>query len=85
MKWSVSVRSIAAAAMGKGQQVTAIKATPGETLEAEEQQASALPTGLVDHTFKLRADFDVVIRLPQDFTAHEADRLGKFLQALPLS
>lgn len=89
MAWSLSIRSIAAAAIRGEQGVGAVQASPEDTLEAElvaeEGGANALPDGTVKHLFKLRANFEVSICLPEDLTTHEAERLGRFLQALPLS
>lgn len=41
------------------------------------------PDGSESHTFKLRPDFTVEMRLPTNFTRKEAERLSIFLRALP--
>ncbi len=35
------------------------------------------------HSFKLRSDLTIEIEVPSDFTVAEADRLARFIQALP--
>jgi hypothetical protein len=88
MAWTLSIRSIADAAMGNAQSVAIVAASPEDNLEAdlEAEKARTFPEeeGVVEHRFNLRADFEVVLHLPEDLTTHEADRLGRFLQALPL-
>lgn len=83
MQWKLSIRGIAAAAKGEISNIEEVQAAPEDTLEAEEKLKLPDVDG-VTHTFKLRADFDVVINLPSDFTDGEAERLSRFLKAVPL-
>lgn len=41
--------------------------------------------GLFSHPFRLRPDLIVSMNLPNDLTVQEADRLARFVQALPFS
>lgn len=83
MQWKLSIRGIAAAAKGETSNIEEVQAAPEDTLEAEEKLKVPDADG-VTHTFKLRADFDVVIKLPSDFTEGEAERLSRFLKAVPV-
>lgn len=82
MAWKLSIRSIAAAAKGETSSLEEIDTSPENTLEAEE--AASAVAAKTTHTFKLRADFDVTITLPVDFTEGEAERLSLFLKAVPI-
>ncbi|HXJ59683.1 MAG TPA: hypothetical protein VNU68_23820 [Verrucomicrobiae bacterium] len=39
---------------------------------------------MISHPFRLRLKLVVSMNLPADLTAAEADRLARFIQALPL-
>jgi len=57
-----------------------------EQLEAGDVAAGS-PTGsgtMVDHHFHLRTDLQITLRLPSDLNEKEADRLAKFISALPI-
>ncbi|MFK8250223.1 hypothetical protein [Ancylobacter terrae] len=82
MAWKLSIRGIASAAKGETLKVEEVAAAPEDTLEAEESTASMI--GFVTHTFRLRSDFEVKIELPSDFTEGEAERLSRFLKAIPI-
>lgn len=85
MAWKLSIRGIASAAKGETSKIEEVEASPEDTLEAEEEKRMATSeTDGVSHTFKLRPDFDVHIKLPPDFTEGEAERLSRFLKAVPL-
>ncbi|GLK72969.1 hypothetical protein KHC23_05960 [Ancylobacter dichloromethanicus] len=83
MAWTLSIRSIASAAKGESFSLEEVAVEPEDTLEAEGIIFN--PDEPVIHTFKLRSDFEVKISLPSDFTDREADRLGAFLKAIPIS
>ena len=51
------------------------EAAPGE---------EAHTVDMLDHPFHLRADLQIVVSLPVDLTEREAERLGKFVQSLPV-
>lgn len=40
--------------------------------------------GLLAHTFNLRSDLVIEIRLPSDLSANEAERLSLFVKSLPM-
>ncbi len=85
MKWTLSIRSIAAAAKGEIIKIDVVTAaSKEETLEAEEAKINTQHNDEFTHTFRLRPDFDVAIKLPFDLTAREAERLGVFIKAIPL-
>ncbi len=85
MAWKLSIRGIASAAKGETSNIEDVEASPEDTLEAEEEKRMATSeTDGVTHIFKLRSDFDVLIKLPPDFTEGEAERLSRFLKAVPL-
>lgn len=85
MAWKLSIRSIAAVAKGESEDIEQVEASPEDTLEAEEAKGMPASTGDgMTHTFKLRANFDVVMNLPSDFTEGEAERLSRFLKAVPI-
>ncbi len=58
-----------------------------EQLEAgKPPPAVTAPTAAaVAHTFYLRPDMQVVLHLPGDLSVKEADRLAKFISALPMA
>ena len=41
------------------------------------------PDRTIAHTFKLRTDFEVLFKLPTNFTKVEAARLARFVTSLP--
>lgn len=73
IRWHYSLQSIAAVAKGNLRQLSPIA------------QHIAPGPRLMEHSFRLRPDQSVVFRLPEDFSAAEADRLAKFIQALPFT
>jgi len=86
MAWTLSIRSIASAAKGESSKVEEVSAAPEDTLEAEEAKSIPVSSGNeVAHSFRLRPDFEVIIKLPVDFTDREAERFGTFLKAIPIS
>ncbi|MEA3044783.1 MAG: hypothetical protein QOH47_2621 [Sphingomonadales bacterium] len=57
-----------------------------EALEAGDMAETAPSNtgGLVSHSFHLRPNLQVALQLPGDLTDKEADRLAKFVLALPM-
>lgn len=64
---------------------------PSKTAPAQKGRAAPAPSANVslvepealEHTFHLRPGFIARVRLPSDVSAHEMDRLCRFLQAIP--
>jgi hypothetical protein len=50
---------------------------------ASEPKATA--ASMFSHPFRLRPTLVVSVQLPNDLTAHEADRLARFIQTLPFA
>jgi hypothetical protein len=85
MEWLFSVRSLGAAAQGVTGQPEAIDPTQVEDSEAEaENERSEAGSGeWITHTFQLRPDQRVTIKLPVNLTAKEAERLASFIRQVP--
>ena len=90
IEWNFSIRSLGAAAQGAAGQPEEIDPTQLEEVEAEpsESDVSESSSGLGDsewiaHSFQLRADMRLTIRLPVDLTAKEAERLAGFIRQVP--
>lgn len=83
-EWQYDLVSVAKVATGEGQVVEEIQRAPqtdnGEEPEVEE---APLPEGAIEHTYQLRADWQVTMALPSDLTAREAARLSEFIKTLP--
>jgi hypothetical protein len=75
--WSASSIEVGKAAKGELEVVSAAVAVSEPSEEKEEEET-------ITHQFNLRPGFVVSVKLPADFTAKEADRLGNFLKALPI-
>jgi hypothetical protein len=52
----------------------------GEAADANANGAGAMVT----HAFHLRPDLQVILQLPNDLNDKEADRLAKFISAIPI-
>jgi hypothetical protein len=79
--WNYSLRDIGAAARGAIQGVGEIdQNTVEEPTEDDENGVSTM----IEHTFNLRPGIRISIALPEDLTRREAERLGAFIQTLPL-
>ncbi len=67
--------------------INVARAAIGETTEVEavspEEVEDEVDDIMVDHTFRLRPDLSISLRLPMDLTKVEAIRLGQFIQSLP--
>ena len=63
------------------------KAATGES-HIENVSSSPLAPGelrVLEHSFRLRPNYEVTIVLPVDLTTHEAGRLADFIKALPFN
>jgi hypothetical protein len=89
MEWLYSVRSLGAAAQGVTGQPEAIDLTEIEDGEAEAEnetlEGDFEKWDWITHTFQLRPDQRVTIKLPVDLTAKEAERLAGFIRQVPFS
>lgn len=84
-EWNYDLVSVAKVATGEEQQVEAIQ--PIDDLENENEEPQAigyiLPDGAIEHTYQLRAGWQVTVALPADLTVREALRLSEFIKTLP--
>lgn len=71
LKWHFTLSSIAGVAKGTIRQPIPI----ATSIVSKDQ--------LIDHVFRLRPDQSVTLKLPEDLTATEAERLAKFILTLP--
>ncbi|SRR5579883_39983 len=87
MVWSYHLRSIGAAAQGSE---SYLQDVPADAELSEDDDWSEAPELLFDeeddfieHTFQLRPDVRIAVRLPKDITSKEAERLAGFVRQLP--
>jgi hypothetical protein len=84
--WSSNLTDVSKAAAGEDIKIGAVP-TAAEAEQAEDEAANGeLESGgddLVDHSFRLRRDLNVRLRLPASLTNAEAARLAAFIQTLP--
>jgi len=74
--WSELMMDVLAALRGEG-------AASAPDRPSGEGATVTTPSELVEHRFVLRPSFTARFSLPADFTAAEAARLAKFIEALP--
>lgn len=79
-RWSVRMNAAGKAARGDQKEVEPLSEEEVGKGEAEEFD---VPQGMIRHTYKLRADFAVVLDLPEDLKGREALRLADFIKTLP--
>ncbi len=85
MQWELSIRGLASTAKGESTTIGHVPAiSREETLEAEDPIVLEPSKMVLDHTFQLRADYKVEIKLPSDLSEAEAKRLAAFLVTLPI-
>jgi hypothetical protein len=85
-EFSVSSRSLQnAAKRGTLVQPIDTKTAEDEEEEEEEDESKKPRSSVLDHTFNLRGDFVVRLKLPDDFSSKEAGRLSAFINSLPLN
>jgi hypothetical protein len=82
MAWEFSIRSIARAAQGAREPIADIDPEMVEEWIDDESSDEA-EDGLLGHEFQLRAGLKVSIKLPEDFTSKEAERLAAFVKSIP--
>jgi hypothetical protein len=73
-EWSVEMTTAARAAAGEVDHIPALEPRTGPGPDA---------TNALEHTFRLRPDFEVAMLLPSDLTPAEAQRLSDFIRTLP--
>lgn len=92
IEWLYSQRGLGQAARGDTAQPEKIDEVDPAELEdseadvetdAETSDEEAEDDGLVAHSFQLRPDLCLSIRLPADLTSKEAERLGGFIRQVP--
>jgi len=89
IEWLFSIRSLAAAAQGAAGTPEGIDPTQVDddaedgVVEVPEMEIETEEGDWIDHSFQLRPDMQITIRLPVDLTSKEADRIGGFIRQLP--
>jgi hypothetical protein len=73
--WSVSIVSVGKAAAGEQQAVSPIQESEPESQDEAET---------LEHSYHLRPELCIEIKLPVDLTEQEARRLADFIRTLPL-
>lgn len=81
MEWNFSIRSLGKVAQGRARKLEEV-APDADTDETAAEAASKI--AVHEHEFQLRSDLRIRLGLPADLTAKEAERLGAYLQTLPL-
>ena len=76
--WGDDLMTVGRAARGEAAKIESLN--DEEEDHAEPKEAA----GDGEHSFRLRPDYSVRVRLPNDFTEKEAQRLGDFLRTLPV-
>lgn len=82
-EWKYDLVGVGKAAAGGTQAVEEIQPTADQDNCDEEAAVKANPEGAIRHTFQLRSDWQVELRLPADLSVREAGRLSEFLKTLP--
>lgn len=77
--WSVAPADIEKARMGELDPIPSYDSEPEDDDEDEDEDEE----GLVTHTYRLRRDLVITIKLPDDLTDKEASRLGQWLATVP--
>lgn len=83
--WHVEMISVGKYAAGQEAPIGEVDLTePPEPEDGDlEEVGSERTSNVIQHSFQLRPDTTVVLRLPADITAGEAARLADFVKALP--
>jgi hypothetical protein len=79
-EWSVSLIVVGQAASGETDQVE--PAAGGQELHGTDDEDAA-GVDVIQHRYRLRPDFEVVLVLPVNLSGNEAARLSDFLKTLP--
>jgi hypothetical protein len=84
LEWDVDALELARAVL-QPNAVTQIPNTEPVATESEARKSDPdLVLAVLEHTFILRPDFPVKLSLPANLTPHEAARLSRFVEALPM-
>jgi hypothetical protein len=78
-EWNTSSIDVGKVARGENLRIARIEDDGDEENEEHVKDASTL----IPHSFYLRPDITVVLRLPPDLTQKEAERLSTFISSLP--
>lgn len=73
-EWSYDVKSLARIATGEADEAEDVPEDAREDDEGED---------MLEHSFNLRPELTVTLRLPENFTAREAERLSRWITSLP--
>jgi hypothetical protein len=79
--WDYSIRDVGAAASGSTKEIHKVD----EDEVIEDDSAEDDEDALVEHAFNLRPGMKITLELPADITRREAERLAKFVEAIPLN
>jgi len=90
MEWQYSVRGLGAAAQGAAIQPEVIDPDQLEEGEADPagsdtQEVESGESEWIAHTFQLRPDVRLTIKLPVDLTTKEAERIAGFIRQVPFN
>jgi hypothetical protein len=80
LQWAVNIFTLGKAASGELDKVDSLESAP-PVLDAEKLNGSV---SALTHRFHLRPDHAVTFELPTDLSEKEAQRLAKFIEALPM-
>lgn len=72
--WDYDAKSLARIATGESDEPEGVAADAPEDDEGEE---------MLEHSFNLRPDLTVALKLPENFTPREAERLSGWIKSLP--
>lgn len=78
MRWNYDVKSLALVARGDIDEPVDVSEVAQEGDDDDDLNGS-----LVEHEFRLRAEFKVTVALPVDLTKGEAERLSAWVKSLP--
>ncbi len=86
-QWHVFLTDVAQVYAGEDDELEIVSPDDLEELEEDEDDLELLDDNeLIEHRYVLRAgDEPIYVKLPHDFTPHEADRLAAFIKTLPIA
>lgn len=82
-EWKYLQVSVGEAAAGGTQSVEEISSSTDDDYGDEEAATKPVPAGAIQHTFQLRPNWQIEVRLPADLSAREAGRISDFVKTLP--
>lgn len=77
-EWEASLTSVGRAAAGEHDEVEEITEAEKQDVTEEDRSSNTL-----QHRFRLRPEYELVLDLPADFSRAEATRVAEFVKTLP--